>query len=523
MASLKYITRIGVLSGLLALGACTKGFDDVNNDPTGSKTVPSTFLLSRSMLHVSGGEFEAWRGNLIYCSAMVQHLASVTTSLWVGDKYLYNDDYSGAVFNSFYPNAVKALETLIYQTSTNPQEVNINAMARIMKVLVLQRITDLYGQVPFTDAGRGALDVNFLPAYDKQDFIYDQFVAQLDAAAKSLDATKPTAGNADLSGYAGDVNKWKKLAYSLMLRTGMRLSKASPDKAKKYVQQALAGGVFTDRAETFFIRHAEGDYDNPNSHVLGTYPGARGETSKSNMNAKLSKTFVDILKSKGDPRLPIISELPKADSTPGGSTAPADQKGLPNGYDNSSDPRYGLISTGDANLAHYSQPRQIIIQPNSPNLMITYAEVQLMLAEAAARGWIGGDAAAYFKNGITGGIWQWTLYSPEITYDAAAAETYATAQTALLAAAPLEGKLEAINVQYYIATFLNDYETYANWRRSGYPKLTPVNYRGNETSGRIPRRLRYPRGEYDVNQQNINKANSEQGADNFMTPVWWDK
>ncbi|MCW3467506.1 SusD/RagB family nutrient-binding outer membrane lipoprotein [Chitinophaga nivalis] len=523
MFKLIYQGRIWLLAATLAMSACTKNFEQINTDPTAAPAVTPGILLTRGLLYASGGEFEAWRSNLIYCGPMVQHLSSLSLT-YAGDKYLYNDGYSGAAFNSFYPNGIKILVTLINQTANDPAQANFNAMATITKVIMLQRLTDLHGDVPYLAAGRGFLDLNFSPAYDRQETIYNGLAAELIAAAAKLDAAKATPGSADISGYGGSPEQWKKLAYSLLLRIGLRLSKKSdPAKAKEYVQKAVAGGVFTRNEDIFYMQHVAGDYDNPNSHVIGVYPGSRAETGKSNLSIKLSKFFVDLLKTKNDPRLPFISELPKPDSTPGGSNVPALQKGLPNGYDNTSDPVYGIGSTGDADLAHYSQPRQIIAQPNSPNIFLTYSEVQLMLAEATARGWIAGDPVSRFITGVKSGIWQWSLYGPAIVYDDAAAQAYALAESAAVGAGSLNTKLEAINTQYYITTFLNEYEAYANWRRSGYPVLKPVNYKNNETNGQIPRRLRYPRNDYDVNRENVEAANAAQGADLFTTPVWWDK
>lgn len=146
-----------------------------------------------------------------------------------------------------------------------------------------------------------------------------------------------------------------------------------------------------------------------------------------------------------------------------------------------------------------------------------------MKAEAAAGGWIAGDPVQFFINGVKSGIWQWGLYSSSIVYNDVAATAYVTAQSLAVASGSLAAKLDAINTQYYITTFLNEYEAYANWRRSGYPVFTPVNYKNNETNGQIPRRLRYPRSDYDVNRTNIEAANAVQEHDVFMTLVWWDK
>ncbi|MBV8252931.1 MAG: SusD/RagB family nutrient-binding outer membrane lipoprotein [Chitinophaga sp.] len=510
------------LAGVIGMSACTKNFEKVNTDPTSAPHVTPNILLTKGLLFVSGGEYEAWRANLIYCSMMIQHFSSLSLT-YVGDKYLYNDDYSGAAFNSFYPNATKILSNIITNTDNDPTNANVNAMARIARVIVLQRLTDLYGDVPFSEADKGYTNQNFYPVYDHQDAIYAGLAAELAKAASMLDETKANPGSADISGYGGSPTQWRKLAYSLMLRVGMRLSKKSdPTQAKAIVQQAIAGGVFTDPTDIFYIKHAEGDYDNPNSHVIGTYNNSRQQTGKDNLSIKYSKFFITMLQTKNDPRLQIISELPKPDSTPGGSDVPALQKGLPNGYDNTSDPVYGIASVGDPDLAHYSQPKQYLALANSPNIFMTYSEVQLMLAEAAARGWTSGSPTTFFIAGVKAGIWQYTLYSSTIVYNDAVATTYATAQSAALGGG-LAAQLQAINEQYYITTLLNEYESYANWRRTGYPVLTPTNYKNNETNGQIPRRLRYPRGEYNSNGAHVNAANGVQGPDLFTTPMWWDK
>ncbi|MBV7531911.1 SusD/RagB family nutrient-binding outer membrane lipoprotein [Chitinophaga sp. sic0106] len=510
------------LGGMLSMVSCTKNFEKINTDPTSAPDVPPSIKLTRGLIYTSGGEYEAWRANIIYCGMMIQHFASLNLT-YVGDKYLYNDDYSGAAFNSFYPNGLKIITDMMTQTENDPANANYAAIAHILRVVILQRLTDLYGDVPYSQASKGFTDLTFYPAYDQQSAIYAGLAAELEMAAGMLDASKASPGDADITGYRGDVTKWKKLAYSLMLRIGMRLSKKSDQtQARTIVQKAIAGGVFTDRSEVFYIRHVDGDYDNPNSHVIGTYSNSRGQTNKDNLAIKYSKSFIDMLKAKGDPRLQIISELPKADSTPGGSDVPAVQKGLRNGYDNTSDPVYGIASVDDANLAHYSQPKQVLVLANTPNIFLTYSEVQLMLAEAAARGWTTGTPATYFIEGVKAGIWQYTLYSAAIAYNDVTATTYATAQSAALAGG-LTAQLQAINEQYYITTLLNEYEAYANWRRTGYPVLTPVNYKNNETNGQIPRRLRYPRGEYNSNGTNVNAAVAAQGADLFTTPIWWDK
>ena len=76
--------------------------------------------------------------------------------------------------------------------------------------------------------------------------------------------------------------------------------------------------------------------------------------------------------------------------------------------------------------------------------------------------------------------------------------------------------------RYWVTTFMNGYESYANWRRCGYPKLTPTHYAGNESNGQIPRRLPYAIDEYTINKANVEQAVQQQGADNLNTRIWWD-
>jgi hypothetical protein len=104
-----------------------------------------------------------------------------------------------------------------------------------------------------------------------------------------------------------------------------------------------------------------------------------------------------------------------------------------------------------------------------------------------------------------------------------AAATVASADIdAYLAAHPYTNSIEQINTQYWAASFLDWYEVWANWRRSGFPTLVPVDYTGNATNGQIPRRMLYPASEAAINPTNLDAAISRQGANDLMTHVWWD-
>ena len=138
------------------------------------------------------------------------------------------------------------------------------------------------------------------------------------------------------------------------------------------------------------------------------------------------------------------------------------------------------------------------------------------MAEAAQRGWVTtGTAASFYNAGVTASMLQLNQTGAALTVSDA---------TDYLTANPYDGTLEQINTQYYIVTFMDEYEAWANWRRSGFPVLTPVNYFGNATNGTIPRRFTYPTGEAATNQANYNAAVAKLAdGDKLTSRVWWDK
>jgi hypothetical protein len=224
-------------------------------------------------------------------------------------------------------------------------------------------------------------------------------------------------------------------------------------------------------------------------------------------DASLSKTLVDAL--SGDPRLPILGAR-RSDE----STAIADLKGFPNGLDLT----MLAANTGEANENNYAHPNRMLVGLDGYTVFQTYAEVELMIAEAALKGWVSGDVEQHYNAGVTAAM---KMY--EGLYGAAAAVVDGDIAT-FLANNPYDAAngREQISTQHWIATFFNEYETYSNWRRTGFPVLTPINYPGNETNGTIPRRMTYSTSDQSNNAANYNDAVTSQGPDKMTTRIWWD-
>ncbi|MGW9685016.1 SusD/RagB family nutrient-binding outer membrane lipoprotein [Flagellimonas sp. 2504JD1-5] len=481
------------------LGACDKGFEDLNVNPTKPVQVNVANKLTAAQLFASSQRYDNWRANLIYQSTMMQHF-SATAGYWNGDKYTWNRGYASSLMDRYYENAVKTLEDMLAQLNNEEAPDEMKAITRIMRVFVFSRLTDLYGDVPYSEAGKAVLEGILTPKYDPQSEIYADMLNELSEAAAALGSGTSGFGSADII-YNGDQAKWQRLANSLMLRLGFRLIKVDPTASQQWVTQAINGGVMQSNDDIFYVPHTDGP--------AGENRNGNGEVFQADGNMRMSETFIDFMKNANDPRLPVLASR-RSD----GSTAFADLKGLPNGLDNST--LEG--ATGEADLDPFAEPnRSVITGLDAPMFFQTYAEVEFMLAEANVRWGLAGDAETHYNNGVRAAMEMLSLYGDGGAIDSADIDTYLTNN-------PYDAgnALEQINTQYWAATFLNEYESFSNWRRTGFPALVPVVYPGNVTNGTIPRRMSYSESEQTNNPDNYAEAISRQGPDELTTRVWWD-
>ncbi len=495
--------------GLALTSGCEQGFDQLNTNPNSPTALNPIFTFNNALI---SSTFPA--DVLVFESAIVQQVFSPNGTVLAGANFNQNNfPRNAGLWQRYYRDVVRYLVDIINQTKDNSARSNLYHMARIWKAHAFIVLTDTYGDVPYFEAGKGFTEGNTFPAYDKQEAIYTDILKELTEASAGLDAAK-TRETGDVM-YGGDVVKWRRLGNSLLLRAGMRLSKANATLAQQTAQKALAGGVFQTNADNAVIRNDAAAYQNPTG---GTLNGTEAN------NYYLTKTFVDYLKSTNDPRLGSIAARYVGAKSGSEQTAarinrdPAVQIGMPLGFDNNTVPAQAT-KDGLASFYDYSQvDRTRLAKLASPTFFVTHAQTQLLLAEAAQRGWVTGNAAEYYNAGVTAHM------QLMADYDAAAAIP-ASAIPAYLAANPYAAArgLELINTQYWVASFLNFPEGWANFRRSDFPRLTPNPYPAKTIQGNFILRLTYPDSESSVNQANLQAAVASQGADTMDTPVWWDK
>jgi hypothetical protein len=524
----KYILLL--LAAITITASCTKDFKEINTNPVayGPTNFDPNYTLTTSQLYYTGSRdfaYDTWRANLIYCGTMMQGLSTVV-SYWAGDKYLLNEGYTAAYWGNgevgAYIEQVRNIVDVVEFTKDKPKYANVHQIGRIWKALVFARLTDLYGDVPYSEAGQGVFTGNLTPKFDTQQSIYTDLLKEVEEATNALNPTGDKV-TGDII-YKGDIPQWKRFGNTLLLRLAMRLTKIDEPTAKAYAQKVI-GKTMIDNGDNAFVMHdVSGSRvtQNRNSQVL------LGDGGQEHYYVKWSKTFIDLLKSNNDPRLGkvavtklFLTESPK-DQNSAFDPNPLVQKGMPNGKDLSGiaarDVRQDPSFTS---FPDYSSPNPAMLKRNGLTFILTYAESELLLAEVAQRWNIGGTAASHYKSGVEAAITYLGQYDPALAITDVVAQNFTTAN-------PYNATngLQMINTQYWLHTntMLDFYETWSNWRRSGFPLLVPVVYPGNATNGTIPRRFPYPVEEGAKNGANYRAASAAvPGGDNLSGRVWWDK
>ena len=509
--NIKYLGVLLLLSSFIT--GCDKGFDEVNTNKVDPTSLAPSLILNKAIINTTYQDGFGTLGMLCYNFGIVQQIITPYGSSLSGANYnQLNNNNAAALWNNFYRNVVKQIVAVNEQTKDDAMEVNTHQASRIWKAYTFMILTDTYGDIPYFEAGKGYIDEVVAPKYDSQEVIYKDILKELEEATAGFDESLPAVTTDIL--YGGNVTRWKKLGYSFMLRAAMRLSNVDPAMAESYVKKAVAGGVFESNADNSVIRHTS---------IFNNYI-ANHLTAREKTNFYLAEPFVNYLKSNNDPRLPVFA-VRYVGATGGpeqvasrASSAAEVQIGMPMGYNDVT-----ITSTfaekGVASLWDYTQANlTTVLKLDSPEFHITFSQVQLLLAEAALRGWTSGDPAVYYQNGIRANLEQMADYDEKARISEENIETYLASQ-----AFDAAKGYEQINTQYWVSTFLDGNESFANFRRSGFPALEENPYPGSELKTEtFIRRLPYPDGEIVVNSANMNEAISRQGPNTIETRIWWD-
>ncbi|PSR55712.1 SusD/RagB family nutrient-binding outer membrane lipoprotein [Adhaeribacter arboris] len=500
------ISSITLFTSLCMVTACDDGFEEMNVNPNAYEKVVPEFMFSKAL-------YDGARNRLGGADGAMQYTTSFNEVAGFGSKYIFLQGSAPyGVFTSAYTNEIQEITDVILSIQDDPINANKLATARIWRAYSYHRVTDLYGDIPYSQAGLGYREGILKPKYDKQEDIYKDLLKELEEATSQFDAAKPTFGAADVI-YGGNMEKWKKFAYSLMLRLGMRLTKVDAALAETWVKKAIAGGVITtdaDIAQIMFVAGGQAINQNPlaNAYLSSDYSSANGSTNRE--GGKYANTFINFLKNNNDPRLGVLSVVwqnGKADTTA------AIQKGMPQNF-----------QTKPADFVTYSEPNPAtLLRLDTPVLLMTSAEVNFLLAEASLRGWYTGETTEQlYNNGVRSAMKQWSAWGSTGVISDTRINTYLAAHP-FNAAGTIEQQMEQIHTQFWASLYPDSQEVFSNWRRTGYPILIPNNVPGNATNGTIFRRMLYPSIEESLNPENLQEAITRLGGNTFLTRIWWDK
>ena len=438
-------------------------------------------------------------------------------------NYFLKDGWVASSYTESYSTVVPLWQDLKGKTETQFPEVF--ALAQILKISAWHKATDMFGPIPYKEAGKGLITV----PYDSQEEVDKAMFKELSDAIEVLtkyadNGNSKLLPNADAV-YAGDVHKWVVYANSLMLRLAMRVYYADAALSKKYALQAVNhsyGVMKTKDDEAKMERGASLEFKNNLDVLINQYNECR-----------MGSSMLAYLGGYQDPRLPKYFNTSTVSQAVTVGTY-GKYSGVPTGHD---------VSSNDA-FRDSSRPA---ITSTTPTYWMRASEVYFLLAEAALHGFaVGGTAeslyekgiemsfeengiassevADYMSSGLKPSAYSFHLTNPSVNVDVPAVTEATTAWSGTD-----EEKLEKIMIQKWIALYPNGQEAWTEYRRTGYPKLHSVvtNYSNGEIDSEVGiRRMRFPTNKSTSAEDIANLESARKllrgGLDKAGTRLWWD-
>ncbi len=480
--NIKIVFICGII--LAAIGGCQK-IDNTN--PNVPAQVNPGVVLPQVMYSISGTlTHSAFEIN----NELIQYTCMNNTFTEV-QRFKLQPSNSNQLWSLY--NRLRDLNDISSMVENGTGHSNYRAISGIIKVFILSMITDTFGDVPYTEAGKASAGNIFTPTYDTQESIYMGLIEELQQHTQLIDVSAGLDFGGDLV-YHGDMLKWKKFGNSLLLRLLMRTAERQTQHAGELIGRILADPVkypvMESNADNFIYRY-QGSFPD-------VFPLAPSYVRDFDFKYKSVSAFVvDSLSKFGDSRLFQFARPTNASAN---TTNPV-YVGLPNALPVTESANYN----GGYNFQSYLGKR--FQSDREPAIWMTCSEVFFLKAEAAIRGFYSGDAKQSYHDGIRNSFDYWEapfsddyLSHPSVAYD---------------------GGLPKVYLQKYFSLFFTGIEAWSDYRRTGYPLLVPGPTNVND--GQIPSRLPYPLSEQSLNQNNYREASQRIGGDNMNSKMWWQK
>jgi len=507
--NIKMIRLLFIGLVVLSLTNCTDRWEDMNTDPNSLKTIPDEYLFTSAVR----GAFNDASGDLnVNFGGQYAHIYIGSQWLRDIDKYnaIGNSDYANSIYYWIYSSSIKNSVEVMKMTEPEGEYPNKwrNAQAQFMAIIGFTKLTDGFGDVPYSEAGMGKYGI-IQPKYDTQEFIYTDMIERMGKIVKILQ--EPDASNYIYPEgidpiYNGNIENWIRFANSYRLSLAMRV-RFKDHSYEDVIRECLSLPLIETNDQNPTLATS----DDPNNTAMWNgwyYKWQEWESGKYFLN--FSAKFINTLKNTNDPRLPFFSiKVPDPDN-PNDST----YLGIPNGL---IDEAFSQISRGER-----SAPSGEFFAKDQPIYMLTAAQVLLYKAEALLFGITSGDDVnIVYQRAIRTAMEQWNINSDSI-------DSYIANEPEASLTGDREDDFRKISTQFWISTLPNAYDAWTNIRRTGYPvipqRTNPLLSKG-VTDGYMPVRMLYPyTGEKSNNGANLQEAIDRLpgGEDRVDIPVWWD-
>lgn len=512
MKTIKFITTI--LSVAMIFQACTSDFEEINTNPN-QLTVGQIQAIGMFEPLLYDGANQWLQRTWFWNNELMQFTVFSGGTTREEHRYFISDGNFSNWWNFNADYANNALH--MYELAEQEKNAALKAIALTWKVLYLSNQTDIFGDIPYSEAFQARSTGNIKPKFDSQKEVYEQMFAELELAntlyaeAKNL----PEPGRDKM--YDGDITQWRKFSNSLYLRLLMRVSGRSEMNAAATIRTIVTNPdqypVFASNTDNATVRFTgESPYVN--------YFGSTTESNFTTAGRHLAEQTINMMvltnssnETLVDPRLPIIGKTNNSSNTWQGAVSGGTIEETKN-------------SNTGASLLNF----EVFCRDNATYTFMDYAEVQFILAEAALKGMISGGntaAKAYYEAGITSNMLKWS----ELGAFSATPTSISDEQIAAFLQfqgvqfdinSSVSNLTELIANQKYVALFWIGFEAWHEYRRTGFPELTIG--AGTLNDHILPTRFAYPSVTIATNSDNANAALVNMGGPNDMkTPLWWSK
>lgn len=506
----------GVVLFNMTLASCTKDFTEINTDPNNTTSAQPHQLLAPALVGIMGYNMQRNRN-------FNNELMQVTVNRNDGEGTVFRYDFRSTWSNYLYDGWYLEMTNLkdLYKIAKDTPTLNksYQGISLILQSWVFSMLTDTYGDVPYFQSNLAKDSNVFEPAFDRQKDIYFDIFKNLETANTLLNGGPAIVASSDPV-YNGDILKWRKFGNSLYLRLLLRLSGKAEvaDTCIKKIKEIV------DTKASSYLKIGNND----ESAILrwtgvGPYSSPLINVREQDFRApSLGSFFIDNLRTWDDPRINIpVYGTGTPTKTNRWAIAPSQGNfvGVPSGYLPGQDPgqkAYFYSITNNTNTGPSLQ--------NDPltGMIMNFAEMNFIYAEAAAKGWINGSAQTFYEKGAEASIKLWLPNWPDTSTGIHNIQEYLIKNDIEWDdAASLEDKMERIHLQKYYALFLTDMQQWFEYRRTGHPNLPKGP--GLKNGGVMPARMTYPVYVQSANPTNYKAAIAAQGPDLISTQVWWQK